>query len=58
MKREDINAVVQEAYEKTLNDMEKNINNRQLTQAEIAGYILLYSGKLTAHILESLGLMG
>ena len=57
MNKEELNAKIQMAYEKALADFSEDKNDLPLTTENVLGYALLYSGKVTAYLLEELGLI-
>lgn len=57
MKKEDINEKIQIAYERTLADLSSNDNEVEVTKENMLNLALLYSGKVTAYLLEELGLI-
>lgn len=58
MNKEELNAKIQRAYERTLADLaESKDDNIEITKENMFNLALLYSGKVTAYLLEELGLI-
>lgn len=57
MKKEELNAKIQRAYERTLADLAENKDDVEVTKENMLNLALAYSGKVTAYLLEELGLI-
>ena len=57
MSQDELNEKIQNAYNKVLGDLANDKNELPTTKEGLFGYALLYSGKLTAYLLEELGLI-
>ena len=57
MSNDELNQKIQRAYERTLADLSENKDEIEVNQENMFNLALLYSGKVTAYLLEELGLI-
>lgn len=57
MKKKDIDAKIQLAYERTLAGLSEAEGEIEITKENMFNLALLYSGKVTVYLLEELGLI-
>lgn len=57
MNKEELNAKIQRAYERTLADLAESQNEMEMTKENMFNLALAYSGRVTAYLLEELGLI-
>lgn len=57
MNKEELNAKIQRAYERTLADLAESQNEMEMTKENMFNLALAYSGRITAYLLEELGLI-